>query len=73
LSSLDCFVPKGYYIDLINRFNNGATAIRKLAQESREKNQPSVLAEKYEVQVQVLEELSQLLMPKTEALTYLTL
>ena len=65
LSSLkDQFVPKGYYVDLINRFINGAREIRKLAQEIRERNQPSELAEKYDAEAEVCDEIYHLLMPK---------
>lgn len=72
LSSLGKFIPKGYYIDLINQFINGSMEIRRLALEIRERNQPNELAEKYKIQAEVCEEIYQLLMPKTKALTYLT-
>jgi len=70
LSSLDELVPKGYYVDLINRFINGTANIRKLAQESRESNHSNGLIEKYDVEAEVLEELYQLLMPKQRFLAF---
>jgi len=71
LSSLDTPIPKGYYVDLINRFINGATRIWKLAQESRERDKANELAESYEIQAQVCEEMYQQLMPKQRVLAVL--
>ncbi len=71
LSSLDTAIPKEYYVDLINRFINGATRIRKLAQESRERDKANELAEIYEIQAQVCEEMYQQLMPKQRVLAVL--
>jgi len=71
LSSLDVPVPKGYYIDLINRFINGATQIRKLAQESRERDEANEIAEIFEVQAQVCDEIYQQLMPKQRVFAHL--
>jgi len=68
LSSLDMPVPKGYYVDLINRFISGAIQIRKLAQESRERDKTNEQASIYEVQAQVCDEMYQQLMPKQHVL-----
>ena len=67
-SSLDIAIPKGYDVDLINRFINGAMQIRKLAQESRERDKANELAEVYEIQAEVCDEICQQLMPKQRAL-----
>jgi hypothetical protein len=64
LSSLDIPVPKGYRVDLINRFISGATQLRKLAQESRERDKANEQVSIYEVQAQVCDKMCQQLRPK---------
>jgi hypothetical protein len=72
LSSLDrCVVPEGYDVDLINRFISAAAQIRKLAQETREGNSTNELAEIYEDQAQVCDELRERLLPKKRTLAHL--
>jgi hypothetical protein len=71
LSSLDSLVPKGYSVDLINCFINGATKIRKLAQESLERDEANEIAEIFEVQAQVCDEIYQQLMPKRRVFAHL--
>jgi hypothetical protein len=62
LSSFDLLVPKGYYVDLINRFISWTTRMQQTVQETREKNTMSKLTEIYEAQV--YKEVYQRLMPK---------
>ncbi len=64
LSSIDLFVPKGYYVDLINRFVSWATRMQQSAQETQEKNTMSELTEIYDAQAQVCKEVYQRLMPR---------
>lgn len=64
LDLLDCLLPKGYYVDLVNRFISGATEIRKLAQQAREAHPASEVAERYEAQAQVCDEMLLLLIPR---------
>ncbi len=61
---LDRYIPKGYYVDLVNRFISGATEIRKLAQQAREVHPTSEVAEGYEAQAQVCDEMLLLLIPR---------
>lgn len=74
LSSLDTLgmaIPKGYYVDLINRFINGAMRIRKLAQEIRERGEANEIAKIYENQAEVCDEIYQRLMLKQRNLALL--
>src|SRR5260221_1553834 len=72
LSNLDqCVVPEGYDVDLINRFISAAAQIRKLAQETRERNNANELAAFYEEQAQVCDELRERLLPKKRTLAHL--
>ena len=64
LSSFDLLIPKGHYVDLINRFVSWTATMRKAAQEARERDQAHELAEIYESQAQVYDEVRERLMPK---------
>lgn len=72
LSFLDAPAPQGYFVDLMNRFINGATQIRKLAQESRERDEANEQASIYEIQAQVCDEMCQQLMPKNRIFTHIS-
>jgi hypothetical protein len=67
---LNVSVPKGYTVDLMNRFISGATQIRELAQKSVERDQAGEQASFYEVQAQVCDEIYQQLMAKQRVHTW---
>ena len=64
LSPLAYFVPKGHYVDLINMLVTWTATMRKSAQEVRERDQTHELAEIYESQAQVYDEVRERLMPR---------
>jgi len=64
LSSLAYSVPKGHSVDRINMLVTWTTTMRKAAQEIRQRDQTGELAEIYEFQAQVYDEIRERLMPK---------
>ncbi len=64
LRSLAYLVPKGYSVDLINVLVTWTATLRKSAQQARERNQAHELAEIYESQAQVYDEVRERLMPR---------
>lgn len=68
LSSIDMPAPRGYAIDLINSFINGATQIRELVQEGLEREQAGSIVSYHENLAQMCDEIAQLLQPKPRAL-----
>lgn len=64
LSPLAYFIPKGHYIDMINVFVTWTATMRKSVQEVRERDQAHELAEIYESQAQVYDEVRERLIPR---------
>lgn len=64
LSPLAYLVPKGYAVDLINVLVTWTATLRKSVQQAREQDQAHELAEIYESQAQVYDEVRERLMPR---------
>lgn len=64
LSFFPYLVPKGHSVDIINVLATWNATMRKAVQEARERDQAHELAEIYESQAQVYDEVRERLMPK---------
>ena len=64
-------LPPGRSVDLINLLVSWAAWMRQKAQEIREANHAATLADTYEAQAQVYDELYQRLLPKKRVLAHL--
>ncbi len=64
-------LPPGRSVDLINLFVSWTAWMRQKAQEIREANHATTLADTYEAQAQVYDELCQRLLPKKRVLAHL--